>query len=93
MDETIEGWFTDPFERHEARWMSQGNPTSLVRDGTVEGSDPVADGPIRAIPPRIETDISAGVSVRRADDADRESPYDPETLSPAASDAFDQGAN
>ncbi len=56
----MEGWFADPFQRHEVRWMSQGNPTSLVRDGTVEGSDPVADGPIKAIPARLGVNPSDG---------------------------------
>jgi hypothetical protein len=48
-----EGWFTDPFERHEARWMSQGTPTALVRDGNIEGSDPVASGPFIVNPVRV----------------------------------------
>lgn len=74
MDEAMEGWFTDPFQRHEARWMSQGNPTSLVRDGTVEGSDPVANGPIRAVPARIEVEPPAGADGRRAVDAGRDAP-------------------
>ena len=34
-----EGWFTDPFGRHEARWLSKGKPTKLVRDGSVESYD------------------------------------------------------
>lgn len=34
------GWFKDPYGRHEARWMSGSTPTSLVRDGTVESTDP-----------------------------------------------------
>jgi hypothetical protein len=37
------GWFDDPYGRHEARWMSDGWPTSLVRDGTVEKTDPLPD--------------------------------------------------
>ena len=35
-----EGWCADPFGRHEARWISNGSPTSLVRDGQVESHDP-----------------------------------------------------
>ena len=34
-----EGWFVDPFGRHEARWLSDGRPTQLVRDGGVESND------------------------------------------------------
>ena len=35
-----QGWFTDPFDVHEARWFSQGTPTALVRDGRTEAQDP-----------------------------------------------------
>lgn len=34
-----EGWSADAFGRHEARWMSMGSPTSLVRDGDRESQD------------------------------------------------------
>jgi hypothetical protein len=34
-----EGWCPDPFGRHEARWLSGGEPTDLVRDGGVESHD------------------------------------------------------
>jgi hypothetical protein len=85
MDETMEGWFTDPFERHEARWMSQGTPTSLVRDGDVEGSDPVASGPFKVNPVRIEgRPPRDGSDMLRADDAERQGPYDPEAATDAA---------
>jgi hypothetical protein len=30
--DTIEGWYLDPFKVHEARWFSDGTPTTLVRD-------------------------------------------------------------
>ncbi len=52
-EQSLGGWFTDPYRRHEARWMSQGRPTSLVRDGTIEGNDPVADEPFKVTPVRI----------------------------------------
>jgi hypothetical protein len=32
----LEGWCTDPFGLHEARWLSDGVPTKLVRDDGVE---------------------------------------------------------
>jgi len=35
-----EGWSPDPLGRHELRWMSDGNPTGLVRDGDRELHDP-----------------------------------------------------
>ena len=53
---TAEGWCTDPFGRHEARWISAGRPTSLVRDSGVESSDPVPDG----MPDREATPIPWG---------------------------------
>ena len=42
-DERREDWYTDPYERHEARWMSAGRPTKLVRDGKVESHDAPPD--------------------------------------------------
>jgi hypothetical protein len=54
-----EGWFTDPYGRHEARWLSNGRATKLVRDGVVESYDePPTDlptlnaQPVETIPPR-----------------------------------------
>jgi hypothetical protein len=35
-----QGWYTDPFRRHEARWFSDGRPTALVRDEGSESNDP-----------------------------------------------------
>ncbi len=52
-DDELEGWYTDPFDRHEARWMSRGTPTSLVRDGQAESIDPVSDEPFTVTPLRI----------------------------------------
>jgi hypothetical protein len=43
-----EGWYRDPFAIHEDRWMSQGRPTKLVRDGGVEAYDPPPDLPLHA---------------------------------------------
>jgi hypothetical protein len=62
-DTSREGWFIDPYERHEARWFSGGSPTSLVRDGAHEGSDPpppaapiIAD-PSPAVPDRTDDEV------------------------------------
>jgi hypothetical protein len=49
----VEDWFTDPFGRHETRWMSFGTPTSRVRDGHIEGTDPVLDEPFAVKPLRV----------------------------------------
>ncbi|MGO9458129.1 MAG: hypothetical protein ACLP62_13985 [Acidimicrobiales bacterium] len=52
--EDEEGWFTDPYALHEARWLSAGRPTKLVRDGDVESYDDPPDGAFVAEPRRIE---------------------------------------
>ena len=43
--ETYEGWASDPFGTHEARFFRQGRPTELVRDGSVESFDTLPEGP------------------------------------------------
>ncbi len=67
----MEGWYTDPYGRHEARWMSQGTPTSLIRDQQVEGRDlPASDEPFHVTPVRIEGHPRYdGTDLLRADDA------------------------
>jgi hypothetical protein len=41
--ERAESWYADPFGQHEARWMSDGSPTKLVRDGDEESYDDLPD--------------------------------------------------
>jgi hypothetical protein len=91
-DLQIEGWYTDPYGRHEARWMSQGEPTHLVEDGGIEGDDSVATGePFTCVPVRIDPDGPGdGTDRLRADDAQTEGPYDASEASRAASDVYDQ---
>ncbi len=43
MAERADGWYADPYGRHEARWMSGGTPTELVRDRGVQSYDPPPD--------------------------------------------------
>lgn len=87
MDQALEGWCTDPYELHEARWMSQGVPTPLVRDGGVESQDPAPEGPFKVTP--VLVGEGGGPSdLRRADDAERGSPT--ETPAEAAWDAAGQ---
>ncbi len=76
MEHPPEGWYTDPYARHEARWMSEGIATALVRDGGVEGHDPAPDGPFKVAPVAIEDDVGAsgGADLRRADEVPRQSP-------------------
>jgi hypothetical protein len=40
-----QGWYRDPFGRHEDRWFSMGRPTGLVRDGHAESRDEPPDEP------------------------------------------------
>jgi hypothetical protein len=67
--EDQEGWFTDPFGRHEARWLSNGAPTKLVRDGGDESYDDPPDEAPTQEPQRIEVEVEAtgGVDMLRAD--------------------------
>ena len=68
--EEIEGWFTDPFGRHEARWLSFGTPTKLVRDGNVESYDEPPEVEPTTVPERIEHEAAAndGADLVRAGD-------------------------
>jgi hypothetical protein len=72
-----EGWYTDPFGNHEARWISDGIPTALVRDGGVESLDPPPtigySGPFERLAPEGHTDSR---DMRRADEAETED-FDP----------------
>ncbi len=87
----MEGWYTDPYQRHAARWISKGVPTHLVRDGTVEGNDPVTDEPFKVTPTRIEGHpVEDGSDLKRADDAERDGAYDPKAATRAAWDVFDE---
>jgi hypothetical protein len=87
MDE--EGWYVDPYGRHEARWISDGTPTGLVRDGTAESQDPPPSAPVDGELRRVaENSPSDGSDLKRADDAESND-YDPSTLSDRASEAID----
>ena len=72
-DEQLEGWFTDPYGRHEARWLSDGTPTKLVRDGDATSYEEPPDGPFLREPEPIEYQPAPtdGSDLRRADDAER----------------------
>jgi hypothetical protein len=69
-DQFEEGWFTDPYARHEARWLSDGKPTKLVRDGTVESYDDPPEGDPVVEPVRIAEEGPPGHDeLLRAEDA------------------------
>lgn len=67
-----EGWYVDPFGVHTDRWFSDGQPTSLVRDGERESHD---EPPSDKVPERLERSRRAAggdsSDLNRADDAAR----------------------
>jgi hypothetical protein len=76
-DERAEGWYTDPFGRHEARWMSDGSPTKLVRDGDEESYEDPPDEEPTVTPTRIaEGQASDGSDLLRSDDPESGSLHD-----------------
>jgi hypothetical protein len=73
-DEHDEGWYTDPYGRHEARWISAGSPTKLVRDGSVESYDDAPDQEPSEVPTEIVIDpVPRTDQLDRADEAATES--------------------
>ncbi len=85
-----EGWFVDPFGSHEARWISVGTPTSLVRDGGVESQDPPPSDPITSpLEPWGADPPADGADLKRADDVESQA-FDPQRLTDAASIAIDE---
>lgn len=82
-----EGWYRDPFGVHEARWMSMGAPTALVKDAGVEGSDPQPavrpPGPLLPVEP--ERGVDHGSDLRRADAAGRHTGFDASAAQETAS--------
>jgi hypothetical protein len=67
-----QGWYLDPYERHEQRWFSAGNPTALVRDSGVEGHDaPPASPPPKPLTPASEADVPAADAYDAADASQR----------------------
>ena len=65
-----EGWYTDPYARHEARWFSDGTPTKLVRDQGVDSYDAPPDEEPSQKAERIEPEVAAtdGSDLIRAGD-------------------------
>jgi hypothetical protein len=55
-----QGWHSDPWLRHEARWISGGIPSKLVRDGGLEAYDDPPDAPPSHGWVKIDTDSAAG---------------------------------
>ncbi len=71
--QAFEGWWTDPYANHEARWLSDGKPTKLVRDGGAVSHDEPPEGAFARAPEPVEPDPESGpAELRRADDAERD---------------------
>jgi hypothetical protein len=69
--ETLEGWYTDPYALHEARWLSNGKATKLVRDGEATSYDEPPGGEFTRVPEPIEPEPDTGpADLLRADDAE-----------------------
>lgn len=84
-----EGWYQDPYGRHEARWISDGTPTALVRDAGVESQDPPPDEPITVRTERVAAAKRADSSdLKRADDAQSQD-FDPNAMIDAAEEGID----
>jgi len=89
-----QGWYRDPYGLHENRYISDGVPTKLVRDGERESYDPPPDEPLKGDLVAAEyatADTKNWSDLRRADDASSD-PYDPVKARRAALDAFDASA-
>ena len=82
------GWHTDPYGLHQDRWLSDGNPTRLIRDGRNEDYDePPAMTPLfEPVPVHRGQPRAEGEDLIRADDAQREAPFADEQATRAASD-------
>ena len=108
MNLPAEGWYRDPFGRHQDRWFSAGAPTALVRDGGVEGHDDPPDVPAPMVLERSaahplaggedlrradEAEAAGGGSAfRRADDAEAAPPSSPDEAAEAAFEAASESA-
>jgi hypothetical protein len=64
-----QGWYRDPYCIHEDRYFSDGQPTRLVRDGSMECYDPPPPGPPKAELAEVrQSQTGDGNDLRRADD-------------------------
>lgn len=90
-----EGWYRDPYAIHADRWMSQGQPTKLVRDAGVESYDLPPDLPLPDVLVPVTADANAssgGSDLRRSDDAGQEDPHSATRARRAVLDALSGGA-
>lgn len=72
-----EGWYHDPYQRHEARWFSDGMATDLVRDGTQVTHDAPPDGAFPTpLTPWVGPVDESRDDMRRADAAQEGGTFD-----------------
>ena len=83
-----EGWYVDPFGRHESRWISEGTPTALVRDGRVESQDPPPSTIIVGELERVAESSQSSDDMRRADYAEGKA-FNPDAMTDAAEESID----
>ena len=88
---SAEGWYRDPFAIHEDRWMSQGRPTKLVRDGGTEAYDPPPDLPLPDVLVPVDPDGGLGEAGQQSG-YNQESGYSNRRAGQAALDAISGGA-
>jgi hypothetical protein len=87
-----EGWYVDPYGVHQARWISAGTPTALVRDGGVESQDPPPSAPFEGELQELEeTESPDGEDLLRADSAEAQT-FDPEASEEAVWDTFGESS-
>ena len=91
-----QGWYRDPYGRHQDRYFSAGTATKLVRDGDREAYDTPPNRPLPEGDLISANDLDAErrdeADMRRADDASTK-PYDPVEARRAALDVFDRSTN
>ena len=89
---TAEGWYVDPYGVHDARWFSDGTPTPLVRDGTVEAHDPPPDTPFPGELRELDQETAEnGQDLLRADAAESET-FDPDAMEESVWNEFGESA-
>jgi len=87
-----EGWYVDPYGVHEARWISAGTPTALVRDGDVESQDPPPSAPsVGQLAELLETVPTKTDNLLRGDDADSKT-FDPDSEEEAVWNVFGESS-
>lgn len=82
----------DPYGVHEARWISAGTPTALVRDGDIESQDPPPKTPhVGQLEDLAGSSPKDGSDLLRADDAEDKA-FDPDREEEAAWDVFGESS-